>query len=471
MRIVITGATGLIGPPLVRRLITAGHHVIAVSRAPRRAARRLPGRCPVVGWNPDRGEVDPQAFRGADVVIHLAGESVAGRRWSSARKRAIRDSRVGTTQALVRALSSLPAAARPAALVCASATGIYGDRGDEPLDELSAAGTGFLADVCREWEAAALAANDFGVRTVVARIGIVLARDGGALGRLLPLFRAGLGARLGSGAQWMSWIHLDDVVALLAHAATHRDVVGIVNAVAPSPLRHADFTRALAREVRRRPLLRVPAVALRWLLGEAATIVLASQRVLPAAIQRTGFTFRFPHLEAALDDLCADPTHEVLFEQWLPQPPSEVFPFFADAYNLERITPPFLRFRVLGLSTPCVQEGTRIDYRLRLHGIPMRWQSCIDAWEPGRRFVDFQTRGPYALWHHTHIFTPLAGGTLMRDRVRYRLPLGALGDLVAGAWVARDVDAIFRHRWQAIARLFPVHGTDDDPQSVRTRAA
>ena len=463
MRIVITGATGLIGRALARRLVHAGHQVVALSRDPAAAAHRLPARCQIAAWAPATGTVASDVLRGTDAVIHLAGEGVADRRWTPRRKQAIRDSRVETTRALVHALASLPTAERPPTFVGASAIGIYGERGDEPLDELSPGGSGFLADVCRQWELATLAASDLGLRTVVVRIGVVLGREGGALAHLLPVFRLGLGARLGTGRQWMSWIHLDDVVGLLSHAATHPGVAGVVNAVAPAPVRNTDFTRQLATAVHRPTALRLPAAVVRLLLGESATVVLSSQRVLPAAAESLGFHFAFPHLETALDDLCADPAHEVVYEQWLPRTPEVVFPFFADAYNLEQITPPFLRFRVRGLSTPAVEAGTYIDYRLRLHGIPLRWQSRIDQWEPNHTFVDFQTRGPYALWHHTHVFTPADGGTVMRDRVRYRLPLGALGDLVAGARVARDVDAIFRYRWETIAQHFRPTGASTAP--------
>jgi uncharacterized protein len=176
--------------------------------------------------------------------------------------------------------------------------------------------------------------------------------------------------------------------------------------------------------------------------------------VRPEAATRLGFAYGQPTLAPVLAAVAGDPTHEVEYEQWVPASPDAVFPFFADATNLEAITPPFLRFRVVGTSTAAMARGTRIEHRLTVRGIPLRWQSLITDWHPARRFVDVQTRGPYAVWQHTHEFEAFAGGTILRDRVRYALPLGVAGDLVAGGVVARDVDAIFAYRRAAIAGLF-----------------
>jgi ligand-binding SRPBCC domain-containing protein len=337
--------------------------------------------------------------------------------------------------------------------VSASAIGFYGDRGDERLDESSSPGTGFLADVCREWESEAAAAAEHGVRVVVVRIGVVLGPDGGALEKMLPLFRLGAGGRLGAGDQWMSWIHVDDVVSMLAFAVERSDVRGTLNAVAPAPVRNRDFTGALASALGRPAWLPVPAVALRLLAGEMSVVLLGSQRVEPAAASRLGFSFAHPELGGALADLCRDPSHLVEREQLVRRPRDQVFPFFSDARNLERITPEFLRFRVKNMSTPEIGQGTLIDYRLSLHGLPVGWRSRIEEWRPDERFVDVQLRGPYSFWHHTHEFEPVPEGTIVRDRIRYRLPFGALGDLVAGSFVARDVDRIFAHRRACIDDL------------------
>lgn len=452
MKIAVTGATGFIGGRLVRRLLAAGHAVTAWSRDPERARMTLPALCAVARWDPE--VVDGALLEGVDCLVHLAGESVAGGRWTEQRKRAIRSSRIESTRAIAAAIGRMPAAARPSALVCASAIGYYGDRGEEQLDESSPAGSGFLAEVCRDWEREAAAVEGLGVRRASVRIGVVLGPEGGALAAMLPLFRLGLGGRMGHGRQWMSWIHVDDVVGLLAHAVEHPEVRGPVNAVAPAPVRNRDFTRALAHALGRPALFPVPAIALRLLAGEMSEVLLASQRVVPAAAERVGFSFAHPELGAALAPLCADPTHVVEREQLVRRPRDQVFPFFSDARNLERITPDFLHFRIAGMSTPQVGPGTLIDYRLRLHGLPVGWRTRIEEWRPEERFVDVQLRGPYSLWHHTHEFEPVPEGTIVRDRIRYRLPFGALGDLLAGSFVARDVDKIFFYRRVRIDELF-----------------
>ncbi len=283
MRVAITGATGFIGRRLVDRLLADRHEVVALTRDPTRARATLPRAARAVRWD---------------------GESVAGGRWTAARKAAIRDSRVLGTDALMRALTEAPAGARPRALVAASAIGIYGDRGDVELDERAPPGDDFLAEVCSAWEAAARGAADLGVRVAIVRIGIVLGRDGGALGRMLPLFRLGLGGRLGSGRQWMSWIHVDDLVALFVCALANDAVTGVLNGVAPRPVTNAEFTRTLAAALARPAILPAPAFALRLALGEMAMLLLASQRVVANAVRACGFRFEHAELTSALADLC-----------------------------------------------------------------------------------------------------------------------------------------------------------------------
>lgn len=299
MRVLISGARGFIGRALGARLEEDGHAVVALTRGEAR-----PG---TIHWDPTAGELDLGALEGFDAVIHLAGESAAGGRWTAARKAAIRSSRVAGTALLAGALSRLKRP--PAAMVCASGINAYGNTGDTAADEASPFGAGFLASVCQEWEAAAAAAADAGIRVVTLRIGTVLAPGGGALGRLLPLYRLGLGGPVGSGRQWMSWVTRDEVVAIAAFALGHQGLAGVVNAVSPSPVRNREFAATLGRVVRRPALLPAPAFALRLLLGEMADdLLLASLRVRPTALERAGYPFVDRELEPALRRILVRPS-------------------------------------------------------------------------------------------------------------------------------------------------------------------
>jgi uncharacterized protein (TIGR01777 family) len=296
MRALVTGATGFIG----RRLVASLDAPAALSRDPARARQSLPG-ARAFAWEPAAGPPPAEAFAGVDAVFHLAGDPVAGGRWTARKKARVRDSRVLGTRHLVSALAGLPE--KPRALVAASAVGFYGDRGDEVLDESSSIGSGFLAEVCRDWEAEASKAADLGLRVVHVRIGVVLGEGGGALEKMLLPFRLGLGGRLGSGRQWLSWIHLDDLAEIFLLAARNEDLSGPVNGVAPNPVTNTAFTRTLASVLGRPAIFPVPALALRLATGEFAGVLLASQRVLPRAARGAGFTFRHPALEGALREI------------------------------------------------------------------------------------------------------------------------------------------------------------------------
>jgi uncharacterized protein (TIGR01777 family) len=304
MKVTITGATGLIGRALAARLIARGDQVVALGRDVGRVAARLPG-ARALAWEVGAGPPPAEALEGSDAVVHLAGEPVADHRWSDAQKRRIRDSRVLGTRSLVAGLAA--AGARPRALVSGSAIGYYGDRGDEPLDEQSSPGRDFLAGVVSAWEAEASAAERLGMRVVLARSGIVLAREGGALPRLALPFRLFAGGRLGDGRQWMSWIHLEDEVGLLLHALDRDALSGPVNLVAPAAARNAEMARAIGRALGRPALVPAPTLALRLALGERVEVLLASQRVRPAAAEAAGYSFRFAALQPALNDLLRRP--------------------------------------------------------------------------------------------------------------------------------------------------------------------
>lgn len=330
MRTLVTGATGLLGSRLVRRLSS----VVVLSRDPDAAWERLrrgqtagpaavaardgdgcgdgcgDGAAGTVGaldweasvsayaWDPEAGPPPAAALEGVDAVVHLAGEPLAEGRWTAEKKRRIRDSRVRATRHLVNGLAARTA--RPKVLVSASAVGYYGERGDEWLDEQSARGEGFLAELCAQWEREAWAAQELGIRVVTLRLGVVLAGEGGALARMRRPFEMGLGGALGSGSQWMPWIHADDAVGIVLHALREPSVRGPINAVAPGSVTNREFVRALGRVLHRPTILRVPAMMLRVVFGEMSQVLTVSQRVLPAAAERSGYVFAFSEITTAL---------------------------------------------------------------------------------------------------------------------------------------------------------------------------
>lgn len=297
MRILITGGTGLIGRHLCKSLLAAGHELTVLSRKPDTVAAKCGDAVKPMAalgeWTPE------MTF---EAVINLAGEPIVDERWTGRRKQMLRDSRIALTEALVQRIAA--AERKPQVLLSASAIGYYGARDDERLSEDSGAGNDFPAQLCLDWEAAALAAEKYGVRVCLLRSGLILSRDGGLLGRMLPPFKLGLGARVGDGRQWMSWVHIDDHVAMLLRLLGDEQMRGAYNLTAPTPVTNREFTAELAAVLHRPAPFVAPASLLKLSLGEAASLLLEGQRVLPARMQAAGQVFRFPTLKAALQDLC-----------------------------------------------------------------------------------------------------------------------------------------------------------------------
>jgi uncharacterized protein (TIGR01777 family) len=298
MKILVTGSSGLVGTALVKALGRDGHMVCRLMR-PESAANNEVKDGFNVAWNPTTGELGGAGV-GPDGVVNLAGASIAGGRWTAERKAVLRASRIDTTRALVEALAKMNV--RPSVLVSASAIGIYGNRGDELLTEESKAGADFLAELARDWEAEALKAEALGIRVVLARFGIILSREGGALAKILLPFKLGAGGRLGSGEQWMSWVTLEDVIGILRMAIEKATVRGAVNVVAPQPVKNTEFTKVLAKALHRPAFFPAPAFALRLALGEMAdALLLSSQRVAPQRLEQAGFRFAHADLTTALE--------------------------------------------------------------------------------------------------------------------------------------------------------------------------
>jgi len=451
MKVFVTGATGFIGKEVLYLLRERGHSIIALTRNAEKASISLPVVCEIVEGNSQKSEEWIQKLEGVDAVLHLAGENVAGR-WNAHRKREIVRSRIESTRNLTNAFENLEQ--KPSVFVSASAIGYYGDRGNDELNENSTLGTGFLAEVCQSWEDEIFRAMDSGIRTVAMRIGVVLGHDGGALKMMLPPFRLGLGGKLGSGHQWMSWVHLRDLAGMLVHALENNNVTGPINAVSPNPVTNRDFTQKLADILSRPAIFPLPLAVLRMVFGEMSQILIASQKTSAEKIRKAGYKFTYPNLSNALKVICDRIGHELLMEQWVPTPIDRVFSFFSDAKNLAAITPPFLHFKILSQSDKKFCSGTIYTYSLKLHGVRFNWESRIMDFQPNVRFSDEQIKGPYSIWHHTHQFFEKEGGTVIRDRIVYKLPGWVPGDVMAHFFIRKDLESIFRYRRKKIKELF-----------------
>jgi uncharacterized protein len=425
----ITGASGFVGSAVLRE---AGRRGWAIRRLPRSA--------------------QVSDLEGLDAVIHLAGEAIDGR-WTPEKKRAIAGSRIEGTRHLVEAFGK--ASQPPRALVSASAVGWYGDRDTQPLVEGSTAGDGFLANVCRDWENEALRVRECGARAAILRTGIALG-DGGALSKIIAPFQFGAGGPIGSGRQFVPWIHVDDLANMYL-TAVENAWSGAYNAVTPDYTTSARLAQAIGASIMRPAFAYAPAPVLRLVLGEFASTLLASQLVLPERAQNAGFVWQHPRLESAIQSILAPSRQSTLVqtlqrEQLVPVSLDDVFEFFAQARNLESITPPSLRF-ALRSPTGATHASTRITYRLHLHGVPFGWETLIARWQPPNFFTDVQLRGPYALWEHRHSFESRGATTVMRDRVEYVLPFHPFSALVR-RFVRRDVEAIFDFRARSIRERF-----------------
>jgi len=478
MRVFITGATGLVGRALTLRLRREGHTVVAWSRSERRVAQRLGGEAEAASG--DQAAL-AQAVDGCDAVVALAGEPVLPGRWTGRRKAALRSSRVDLNHRLVEAI--LGATHRPTTVVAASAVGFYGHTSTTPVSEEAPAGKGFLADLCQDWEAAFRPAQEAGVRVVWGRIGIVLARGGGALGPLLPLTRLGLGGPLGSGTQGIAWIHLHDLVEAIVLALNTPTLSGPVNMVGPTSAAQRDFAQAIGRAVGMPAITPAPAFAMRTLLGEAATALLEGQYVAPAKLAAFGFRHAFTDLDQALEDVTSTdaaevrsfsgipdvdagldwlrahpPSNELVSKRQVPAPIDEVWDFFKDARNLAALSPADSGL-TLDPDLPAMSEGVRFTHQVALGPLQIPWEGEIAAWEPHKRFVDIQRRGPFSCWWHEHSFASVqlpdgSQGTELSDRVLFKSPLGPLGTLATALFVRGQLLDMFAFRDHALRLRF-----------------
>jgi len=340
------------------------------------------------------------------------------------------------------------------------------------LTEASSGGDDFLARLCRRWESAAEDAHRLGVRVVLLRTGVVLGRAGGALAQMLPPFQIGVGGPVGSGEQYLPWIHLHDLVKIIAVALVDERYRGPVNGVAPEQATSRSFARALGRVLHRPAIVPLPALALKVIFGEAASVLLASQRVDPCVLRKHKFALDFPTLDAALEDIvggtavaisparsrpegAGEARYELRTSTVIDAPLDQTFAFFSKAANLGVITPTAMRFCIEGQPPP-MAAGAVIDYRVRVGPLPVRWRTRITTWEPGRRFADLQEKGPYRFWWHEHTFQADGGRTVMEDRVFYTPPLGLVGRLANRVFIGSTLTKIFQYRGDVIRLRFGV---------------
>ncbi len=453
--ILITGATGLVGTHLLDALIESNRYEIRIlTRDATKAKKEILLPLSFYEWDVERKSLEDKAVEGVDYIVHLAGENVASY-WTEETKRRILNSRVDSTKLLIDALKKYPN--QKTKFIQASAIGIYGDCSEQLINEEQKAADGFLADVCKQWEDTLLQDTQEGITKAIIRIGIVLSTQGGALQKMLPAFKFNLGGRLGSGDQFMSWIHIDDLVSMFIYLIENETTQTIFNGVSLKPVTNAQFTKTLNKVLGKITFLPVPAMILKLILGQMSKIVLSSQRIEPTSFIKSGFKFKFSELEDALRNLLRFEVQGeglLLEQQWIEEPKDVVFDFFKEAKNLEKITPEYLQFKVLGMSTDNIQKGSLIDYKLKLRGIPFKWKTLISKFEENEMFIDQQQKGPYNKWVHTHTFTEVNGGTLIKDHVVYKLPLGSFGRTVAGWYVKRDVESIFNYRKKVIGNHF-----------------
>ncbi|MCS6837488.1 MAG: TIGR01777 family oxidoreductase [Bdellovibrionaceae bacterium] len=474
MKVLITGATGMIGCYVGKLLHQSGHDLVVISRrSPNDTQMHVPFPCDVITADLGQSPIRNSLLEEVEYIINLTGESIVGSLWTPSYKRRLEASRVVTTRNLFQSFALL-SKRNLKGYIGASAIGFYGNSFQEQ-DEQAEASDGFLSQLVQKWEDSHMLFKDLlpQQRVAVLRLGVVLGYPGGIHERVIPLLKMGLGSVLGSGKQWMSWVDLRDVGRFVLWLLERTSPWSpIYNVTSPNPVTHCQWLEQLTQSVRGRMIpFNTPSWFLKAILREQSELLLGSQRVLPQRALAEGFRFHYERLEqslAFLNELFAQTTHLFWAEQFLPKKKEEVFPFFQNAKNLEQITPDFLHFKILKQSTALIQEGTEFHYTITLFGIPLKWKTLILDWDPPHRFSDLQVQGPYKRWYHQHIFNEVPGGVIMNDRVFYELPLEPVGH-IGYPWVRQTINKIFQFRRRKIFELFADDHTPVDLGKMRQK--
>ena len=480
MRILVTGGTGFIGRSTIAYLTGVGHKVTAYVRDIDKAPDQLGNDVKLISHLVSDSKLK-DTLEDIDCVINLAGEQLAGVRWTEQRKKKFVSSRIELTERIVGQFSNC--LTPPKLLISTSAVGFYDDSYSDPSDENTPKGSGFLRDLCEQWEQAALKAENAGSRVVLMRIGIVLGREGGILKQIGLPFECGIGNYISNGHQVIPWIHLSDVLGVIRFCIENEKITGPVNLVSPNPCTWKSFSKTLARILNVRLVIPVPIFFLKLIFGEGAQVLASSQYVLPKVLEQFGYQFIHKSLESALNEEFKPSTTTVQDfsklsdELWnqnlnnhkshLPQPTyclksksianrgkNEVFDFFSSPSNLGLATPQWMNFRILETQTP-ILKGSEFIYQINIGPIPLKWKSEIIHWDQDNEFVDLQIKGPYKLWWHRHKLTEQADGTvLMEDTVLYRIPMGYLGRIAHKLLIQNILKRIFNYRNKIIELRF-----------------
>ena len=480
MHILLTGATGFVGRSTVAYLLGLGHEITAYVRNLEQSRNQLGKDVELLS------HLDPDSklqgvLETTDCVINLAGEQLAGVRWTATKKKRFISSRVDLTKRISNQI--IKCKTPPKIFLSASAVGFYNDSYTIPCDEETPKGTGFLRDLCDQWEQAALQSTANGTRVVLMRIGIILGREGGFLKQVGLPFEYGIGNYIARGNQVIPWIHISDVLGIIRFCIENQEVSGPINLVSPNPSTWKTFSKSLAKLLKVKIVIPVPKFLLTLVYGEGADVLASSQYVLPKALERFGYNFIYDSLEPALeeeftaeyttvtrfvdssDDLwnaresnhksdLPKPTYRLVSKSQVQSSQNHVFNFFSSPLNLGLTTPSWMNFKIQE-GEDVVRKGSQFVYKINIGPIPLQWKSKIIHWDPNHEFVDLQIKGPYKLWWHRHKLTKQDGDTiLMEDTVLYKIPMGYLGRIAHKLVIRKILLRIFNYRKKVIEQRF-----------------